>query len=137
MLGSTNTFFNAHSKEELKKLKIEMRELLSIKGRGDVEIREYEIAFDFFDEYPWKYDGATIVKDLVDIRTDKGYLDVDAMLHDYQYVNGANKSFKLKWRADLKYIKNMEKNGKGTRVFRMILLTLIGIVFVPYMKHLK
>ena len=45
---------------------------------------------------------------------------------------GANRNFIKKWKADLRYIKNMERNGKGIRVFRLLLLTIIGIIFVPY-----
>ena len=78
--------------------------------------------------HPSEFDGATIVKDLVDIEE----LDLDAMVHDYEYINGANRNFINKWKADIKYIKNMERNGKGIRVFRLFLLTIIGIVFVPY-----
>lgn len=39
--------------------------------------------------HPNKFDEATIVKDLVDI----GELDLDAMVHDYDYINGANRNF--------------------------------------------
>ena len=78
--------------------------------------------------HPSEFDGATIVKDLVDIEE----LDLDAMVHDYEYINGANRNFIKKWKADIKYIKNMERNGKGIRVFRLLLLTIIGIIFVPY-----
>ena len=81
-----------------------------------------------FVEHPTEFDGATIVKDLVDI----GELDLDAMVHDYDYINGANRNFIKKWKADIKYIKNMERNGKGIRIFRLLLLTIIGIIFVPY-----
>ena len=78
---------------------------------------------------PSKFDGATIVKDLVDIEE----LDLDAMVHDYDYLHGANRNFIKKWNADIRYIKNMEANGKGIRVFRLLLLlAIIGIVFVPY-----
>ena len=78
--------------------------------------------------HPSEFDGATIVKDLVDIEE----LDLDAMVHDYEYINGANRSFIKKWNADIRYIKNMEANGKGIRVFRFFILTLLGIFFVPY-----
>ena len=78
--------------------------------------------------HPNKFDGATIVKDLVDI----GKLDLDAMVHDYDYIHGANRNFIKKWKADIKYIKNIERNGKGIRIFRLLLLTIIGIIFVPY-----
>lgn len=86
-----------------------------------------------FEAGKFSYDGATFVKDLNDLPN----LDLDAMLHDYQYLCGANKSFIRKWHSDLDYIKNMEKNGKGIKVFRLLLLTLVGIVFVPYCKIFK
>jgi hypothetical protein len=54
------------------------------------------------------------------------------MVHDYEYIKGANRNFIKKWKADLRYIKNMEKNGKGIRIFRLFLLTITGIIFVPY-----
>ena len=54
------------------------------------------------------------------------------LMNDYEYIKGANRNFIKKWKADLRYIKNMERNGKGIRVFRLLLLTIIGIVFVPY-----
>lgn len=87
--------------------------------------------YDIFKNYPtiYKFDGATIVKDLNDLPN----LDLDAMYHDFQYIfEGANRNFIKKFKSDLKYIKNMEKNGKGIRVTRFILLTLSGIIFVPY-----
>ena len=54
------------------------------------------------------------------------------LMNDYEYIKGANRNFIKKWKADLRYIKNMERNGKGIRVFRLLLLTIIGIIFVPY-----
>ena len=121
-----DTFFE--SKIELSILRLKIQKLLKIKNRSHQDIELYLSAFDYFRKYPEKFDGATIVKDLVDI----GELDLDAMVHDYEYIMGANRNFIKKWEADLKYIKNMEKNGKGIRVFRLFLLTIIGIIFVPY-----
>ena len=65
-------------------------------------------------------------------------LDLDAMLHDYEYITGSNRNIVKKFKSDLKYIKNMEKNGKGIRVVRFILLTIAGIGTIPYsyFKHL-
>jgi hypothetical protein len=120
------TFFR--SKKDLDKLRKEMIHLLNIKSRSKEDINLYKIAFDYFRSYPDQFDGATIVKDLVDI----GELDLDAMVHDYEYIKGANRNFIKKWKADLRYIKNMEKNGKGIRIFRLFLLTITGIIFVPY-----
>ena len=116
------------SKQELDILRKNIKAYLHIKERKMSDISDYLNAFDYFTVHSDKFDGATIVKDLVDI----GELDLDAMVHDYDYINGANRNFIKKWKADIKYIKNMERNGKGIRVFRLLLLTIIGIVFVPY-----
>ena len=127
MLGSSNKT-NYKDVKELKTIRKNIRVLLYIKERKMSDISDYLNAFDYFIGHPDKFDGATIVKDLEDI---KG-LDLDAMVHDYDYIHGANRNFIKKWKADIKYIKNMEMNGKGIRVFRLFLLTVIGIVFVPY-----
>ena len=121
-----DTFFE--SKIELSILRLKIQKLLKIKNRSHDDIELYLSAFDYFRKYPDKFDGATIVKDLVDI----GELDLDAMVHDYEYLIGANRNFVKKWKADYRYIQNMEKNGKGIRVFRFFILTIIGIIFVPY-----
>ena len=116
------------SKQELDILRKNVKAYLHIKERKMSDISDYFNAFDYFTVHSDNFDVATIVKDLVDI----GELDLDAMVHDYDYINGANRNFIKKWKADIKYIKNMERNGKGIRVFRLLLLTIIGIVFVPY-----
>ena len=125
-----NTFYK--SKEELQYLLNDIIKILTIKKNKNIE--QYIIAFNYFVNNPSKFDGATIVKDLVDIEE----LDLDAMVHDYEYLNGANRSFIKKWNADIRYIKNMEANGKGIRVVRFILLTIAGIGTIPYsyFKHL-
>ena len=105
-----------------------LEKLLKIKGRDISEINQYLKAYDFFCRYSTKFDGATIVKDLHDIPG----LDADAMLHDYLYLTGANRSFSKKWKADLQYIQFMEKQGKGVRVTRFILLTVVLALYVPY-----
>lgn len=135
MFGSRNNFFR-QSISELRAAKSHLIELLNIKRRNKQAVKDYLEAFDYFVANPDDYDGATIVKDLVDIRTSKGYLDIDAMLHDYEYIHGANISFVKKWKSDMKYLKNMERNGKGIRIPRMAFLTIAGVVFVSY-KWLK
>ena len=129
---SKSTFFS-QDRETLADYRHKMIMMLQYKGRIDKEIDSYIEAYDFFCRFTTKFDGATIVKDLCDLPR----LDLDAMVHDYDYLTGANRNFIRKWKADLKYIKNMEKNGKGIRIFRLILLTIIGIGFVPYcyIKH--
>lgn len=131
MLGSKNNFFE-QKLNILKKVKVDLVSMLKMKGRSHNDIGEYLNAFDYFILNPKKYDGATIVKDLVDIRIGSRYLDLDAMLHDYEYIVGANRSFHKKWKSDVRYIKGMELNGKGIRIPRLILLTILGIIFVPY-----
>jgi hypothetical protein len=127
MFGSkNNTFFK--SKTELDLIEYDMSQLLLLKGRSIEDIVKYKRAFEYFRIFPHKFDGATIAKDLNDLPN----LDLDAMLHDYEYLQGANKSFIKKWHSDFMYIKNMERNGKGIRVFRLLLLTISGLVFVPY-----
>jgi hypothetical protein len=126
------TFYN--DKETLEKYRKYLKVLLYIKGRDPKDIQEYLNAYNYFITHPSEFDGATIVKDLVDF----GELDLDAMLHDYEYITGSNRNIVKKFKSDLKYIKNMEKNGKGIRVVRFILLTIAGIGTIPYsyFKHL-
>jgi len=132
MFWSKNNTFRKRS-EEIDSLFKNMQELLTIKNRSLEDIWLYKKAFLYFRSNPYKFDGATIVKDLNDLPN----LDLDAMVHDWQYLTGANKSFVKKYKADLYYIRNMEKNGKGIRIVRFLLLTLIGIIFVPYCKIFK
>lgn len=129
--SKNNTFFK--SKSDLDNLYYDMEVLLRIKGRSEEDILKYKNAFNFFRTFPHKFDGATIVKDLNDLPN----LDLDAMLHDYEYLCGANKSFTFKLISDYSYIRNMEKNGKGIRVVRFVLLSLVGLIFVPYCKIFK
>lgn len=132
MFWSKNNTFRKKS-EEIDSLFKKMLELLTLKDRNIEDIWNYTQAFLYFRSNPYAFDGATIVKDLNDLPN----LDLDAMVHDWQYLTGANKSFVKKFKSDLYYIRNMEKNGKGIRVVRFLLLTLIGIIFVPYCKIFK
>ena len=127
MFGSkNNTFYK--SVKELDSIYLNMNAILTLKGHDQESIWGYKKAFQYFRTFPGKFDGATIVKDLNDLPN----LDLDAMLHDYEYITGANTSFVRKWKADFRYIKNMERNGKGLRIIRFILLQIVGLFFVPY-----
>ena len=127
MFGSkNNTFYK--SKEELEGIYSNMNAILTLKGHSQESIWRYKKAFQYFINFPDKFDGATIAKDLNDLPN----LDLDAMVHDYEYITGANTSFVRKWKADFRYIKNMERNGKGLRLIRLLLLTIIGVIFVTY-----
>ncbi len=129
MFWSKNNTFKK-TRVELDDLYSNMNLLLFLKGRNDKDIELYQKAFKYFRTFHFKFDGATIAKDLNDLPN----LDLDAMVHDYEYLQGANRNFIKKFKADYRYIRNMEKNGKGIRVFRFLLLTLSGILFVPYCK---
>lgn len=102
--------------------------LLIIKVRSKKDIEDYLKAYDFFCKNYKKFDGATFVKDLNDIPI----LDLDAMLHDYKCLIGANRSYKLWYIETWNYFENMRKNGKGNQILRALGLCVIGVVFVPY-----
>lgn len=132
MLGSTNPFF-AQSVEELSLKRRQLAQLLRFKGYGLREIEVYVKAYNYFCMNPKKFDGATVVKDLVDIPD----LDLDAMLHDYHYINhNVAASLVLKFKADWLYAKGQERKGKGqySAFSRFVGLTIIGIGFVPYSR---
>ena len=102
--------------------------LLQIKDRTPAEISTYCAAYDFFCKFTTKFDGATFVKDLCDLPK----LDLDAMVHDYECLIGANRNYKLWYIAVWNYYENMRKNGKGNQIIRAVGLCIIGLFFVPY-----
>lgn len=129
MLGSKSTYFS-NPLLKLKTDRMSINFLLLIKGYNQEQADVYLKAFDYFTEDPTDFDGATVVKDLVDIPN----LDLDAMLHDYHYsVYKVASSFISKFRTDWIYAKGQERKGKGqySSFTRFIGLTIIGIVFVP------
>jgi hypothetical protein len=135
MFWSRNDFFNKTT-IELSFYRREVFEFLKIKGYSLKQIEVYLKAYDYFCENPKKFDGATLVKDLVDIPR----LDLDAMLHDYHYVAyGIASNFYTKWKADWLYAKGQERKGKGqySAFSRFVGLTITGIVFVPYSNYKK
>ena len=124
---SKSTFFS-QSRETLAEKRHEMIMLLSYKGLTSEEIEPFTDAYDFFCKFTSKFDGATIVKDLHDIRG----LDLKAMLHDYECLIGANRSFKLWFKSAYNYYLNHFKLGNGNQLFRFIGLCILGFFFVPY-----
>jgi len=117
MLGSKCNFFN-QDKETLQKKRIKLLNVLI-----DFEIKDiykFMEAFDYFCQYPDKFDGATIVKDL---ETIKG-LDAGAMVHDWEYLTQIEwstfRGLKQKLKADFEFGKYQELTGKG--------------IFTPYSK---
>ena len=132
MLGSKSNFFSK-TPEELKSLKNNVATILNIKGHTYIEALVYLKAYDYFCLNCNDFDGATIVKDLQDLP----HLDLDAMLHDYQYlVQNVASTFKTKWYSDWMYAKGQERKGKGqySSFSRFVGLTLIGLFFVPYAR---
>jgi len=140
MLGSNSTYFY-QSKETLLKLRGNVILLLELKGYNHHQVTIYLEAYDYFCQNPSQFDGATIVKDLVDIPG----LDLDAMLHDYHYiVYNVAAGFSTKWKADYLFLIGNRKKGKSNLKWlrkytgidnvslRFIGLTIIGICFVPY-----
>lgn len=133
MLGSKNDFFK-QKKDELIRSRLDMNEVLRLLNRSDKDIELYNDAFIYFMANPNEFDGATIMRDLFILKKGSYKLDIDAMLHDYEYITGANLSFKEKHKADFRYFNNMLLNGKGSQLLRLFLLLISGIFFVPYNK---
>jgi hypothetical protein len=102
-----------------------------LKGYSYPQILVYIRAYDFFCFNPFQYDGATLVKDLMDIPG----LDLDAMLHDYNYIKyNAGVNLGIKLRADWLIAKEGERKGKGiySSYSKFIGLTISTVVFTPY-----
>lgn len=130
MLGSKSHFFNQPA-EVLSSKRRQVDQLLKLKGYSDSQISIYIEAYNYFCINPSQFDGATIVKDLIDIPG----LDLDAMLHDYHYiVHNTAANFGTKWKSDWLYAKGQERKGKGqySAFSRFVGLTIIGIGFVAF-----
>lgn len=138
MFGSSNDFF-LQKPDKLLKHRLDMLSVLDMLNRNEKDKAMYYEAYIYFCANPNKFDGATIMRDLFMLKKDGNKLDIDAMLHDYEYITGANRNFIKKWNADLRYFNNMLLNGKGIQLFRLIALIVTGIFFVPYayFKNLK
>lgn len=135
-LTSESDFFTQDHKT-LEVLKGDMVQQLRRYGREETFIQKAIKAYDYFTMDTKAYDGATIVRDLFDIKNGDSILSVSSMIHDYEYIMGANRSFKKNFKSNVDYIDNLLKNGKGLHIERFIGLTLISIFFVPfnYIKH--
>lgn len=133
MLGSKNDFFKQKS-DRLTKSKYDMLEVLSLLDRNEEDKLMYLDAYNYFIGNPDRFDGATVMRDLFILKHRSNKLDIDAMLHDYEYITGANKNFKKKFKADLRYFNNMLLNGKGVQLFRFVILVITSPFFVYYNK---
>ena len=126
---SKSNFF-LQDRETLAEKRHQVIMVLRFKGLNTQEINKFTEAYDYFKNNPKKFDGATIVKDLNDI---KG-LDLKAMLHDYECLMGANSSFKLWYVSAYDYYLNHFKLGNGNQILRFLGLCVLGLFFVPYCK---
>lgn len=136
MFGSTNLFFAHINKFDLvADAKLKMINLLIERNRSETDINKYSEAFDYFVRNPQDFDGATGIKDLVDIRygtNEFTVLDLDAMQHDYDCICGDNRSVIKFIKSNFRYIKNIRLNGKGYKWHWLWFLNLIAIPFVLY-----
>jgi hypothetical protein len=115
MFWSKSDFFK-QTPFDLQREKQNIVSLLEIRDLKHI-ISGFLEAYDYFVANPTEYDGATIVKDLHDI---KG-LDLSAMMHDFNYIvelpNYRGFSWlKAKIKFDWLYGKNMEMLGKGITI---------------------
>src|SRR6478752_1097821 len=109
MLGSVSHYFE-QDKAQLDNCALNVISYLKLKGYDYDEINVYIKAFEYFVINPHDFDGATLVKDLCDLPG----LDLDAMLHDFQYIfYGVGASVSMKWRADKLYALGNERKGKS------------------------
>jgi len=100
----------------------------------------YLEAFDYFIIHSDGYDGATIVKDLIDLVG----VDLAALRHDYDYIHLLKQYKGFKWlkkklKYDFNYGKNMERLGKGViepyiRVFLLWLSTPFYLIYKLFSK---
>lgn len=134
MLGSKSNYF-FRPKEHLKLSHRVMVRYLVDQNYSMMQIGIYEKAFEYFCENPSNFDGASIVKDLHHIPG----LDLNAMLHDYHYLNyNCACDIWIKWHCDLLYAKEMEKTGKGhLSWFNFVLLNITGLPFHLYSRIKK
>lgn len=139
MLGSESKYFHK-DKANLDKCVFDMVAYLKMKGYNYDQIAIYIKAFEYFVLNPNDFDGATLVNDLCDIRG----LDLDAMLHDHQYiVYFVGGSFSMKYRADKLFMHGIKKKGKNGILYklgvknypaysRFIGLTISDLFWVPF-----
>lgn len=108
---------------------------LKIKGYSTDEIEVYKKAYLYFMDNPLDFDGATMTEDLYDVFR----LDLDAMLHDFYYVeyNVSASYIYTRMVDDLFFIETRRKNKSSwNAVARRVLLRLKSWVgFHLYVKH--
>lgn len=130
LLNDKNNYFNRLDLDFSREKTTLVRYLL-IKGYNLSELQPYLTAFNYFCEHKTEYDGATFMKDLVDFNG----LDLDAMLHDYQYIKlNVSSNIVYKWKSDWIYAKGQERKGKGSysSFSRFLLLTIMALPIMAY-----
>lgn len=134
MLVRIKRLFNSYSTYflqdpfKLQENRKKVDDLLFLKGY-EVDQREiYLKAYDYFTYNGREFDGATMTEDLNDIEG----LDLDAMLHDYLYIEyNVAGNYSFIWKADKLMRSEMKRRGKSTinaglRFVLLLLKTLIG-----------
>lgn len=94
-----------------------------------IETTVYLDAFDYFTKYPQRFDGATFVKDLIDVEG----IDLAAMKHDFLYLT----DLKNKLKHDITYGKDMVSLGKGNAYWYRVVLLFITTPLYPFFKFIK
>lgn len=127
IIFNKESYFFKQDKQTLINKRNEVIALLRFKGVDDSLFLK---AYDFFVDNPKEFDGATIVKDLNDI---KG-LDLAALVHDYRYIIDLPKYKGLKWlkiktKYDFEYGRNMELLGKGIYYYNRFIALLLSTPF--------
>lgn len=131
MFFSKSIFFKQRPNALLAK-RYDVFSLLTMKGYNRRQIDIYLNAYDYFVNNPNDFDGATFVKDLIDVRG----LDLDAMLHDYQYLKyNVASNIKIKFLTDLLYAKGIEKKGKSQYAAYSRFFGLTALVGIPIMIY--
>lgn len=132
-LRSKSNFFT-QDHDFLKKARYDLQIQLRNYGRNEMDISFALEAFDYFVINPEEYDGATIVRDLFDLRytNPKVKLSSASLVHDYEYIIGANRNFIKNFKSNVRYIKWLISNGKPFLPLRFVGLTIISVFFVPY-----
>lgn len=139
MLGSSNNFFKQPEKVLMNKRNTVMI-LLDAKDYTEEQIDIYLSAYDYFVENPTKFDGATVVNELIDVYGVLGFdgLDLDAMLHDWHYLYfKAGTNLKYKKLADKIFRDGIKRKGKSkwSSWTRYVGLRIVSIPFVIFAKH--
>lgn len=116
--------------------RIDVLNLLQIKGASKPHIARVLQAYDYFSTRPHEFDGATIVKDLIDCH---GF-DLKALRHDYEYIVVMPQLRWFKWLfykiiIDWQYGVDHELLGNSPLIgYSRAILLIISTPFYPIFK---